>query len=161
MIKKYTGRILTVKEFRKLNQCMECRKMLDIKKGSICEDCKKFNRTRCKHCEIVLRNNKEKKNKYYVYNDNDVDREKIVASYSSKKPIKEFIVTSNILYPKYNDEYCIDCFNKIKYIQENYNILNMCASRYCFNKLIDEPTSEKMVNYLKNHGRQCLECRNI
>lgn len=160
MIKK-TGRVLTVNEFKKLNQCLECRKMLDMKKGSICEECKKLNRTRCEYCSIVLRNDKEKKNKFYVYYDNSVFRDKVVTSYTSNKPIREYKVETKINYPKHDNNLCEECFNFINKVTVNHLEYNSCVIKNCTNFLLDTPEPQQLVDYLKVYGRLCKHCRNI
>jgi len=154
-----TKRILTANEFKTLNQCMQCRHMENIEKNSICNNCQEMKRTECKFCECILKNDIEKINTYYIYVDNENDKEKVKRHYQSKRLIKEFLVESEIYSKKHSNDLCENCFHYVEYLKHNFKEMNYCVR--CDNRLVQELTFENLFEQIKINGRYCKKCNNI
>lgn len=85
--KKPTGRVCTPKQFRVLNQCIECGKAGMQDKETKCDDCMKLELNHCEMCTILLRNGTYK---FYTYDIKDDKRSDDVQFILSKNGVREF-----------------------------------------------------------------------
>lgn len=151
MIKKQTGRKIDAKDFKLLNQCVECGYATNIKYGSKCPLCELLDRPKCKLCEIVLRDVKIT----YAYDHNnkfrDIEKVKV-----SKKPIKEFLIHDTPVSKPYSEDMCEDCH---EYIEGVKRILEYLKCSVCCKELL--LSEDNMFDYLKERGEVCCSCHDI
>lgn len=136
MTRKSTGTKFTPQEFKKLNYCVECGKVLDIKHGGKCKECLDNNLVPCEICEVLLRKGIFN---YYSYDIRENKREDVIP-YVSKQLVREFLEIKKV-NNKFSDTLCKDCQDwesKVKDIcwkcdndfnnsRENYKLNgNMC-----------------------------------
>lgn len=138
MIKKLTGIIFDMHEFKKLNECIQCGKAQKIKKDTICEKCINKNIPKCKMCEILLRSEEEE---IFTYDCKDSHREgmkfkpivKDVREFSYKSKIiesKDGLCNRCIDWRKRKKNMCFNCDGYFENTDENYKLNgNLC--RFC------------------------------
>lgn len=141
MIKKQTGRKFTPDDFRKLNQCVQCGKASEIKKGELCPDCTALDLGKCEICEMVLRTGLQT---YYTYDIQDDHRDTGVEFKANKASVKEFVYQEMPYHPKYSDNLCSGCVDWDKRMKD-----------ICWN--CDNDFTNTKENY-KTNGNMCELC---
>jgi hypothetical protein len=140
MIRKHTGVIFTPKEFRELNYCVGCSKMLEIQFGGKCPECLEKNLQPCEMCEIMLESGKHK---HYSYDIREDKRDGERVQYVSKKLVREFLEIEE-KDNKYSDTLCKFCQGWESRIKD-----------ICF--LCDNDFVNSREHY-KLNGNMCPEC---
>lgn len=157
MIKKQTGRKIDAKDFKLLNQCVECGYATNIKYGGKCPLCELLDRPKCRMCDIVLRDMEL----FFGYDHSNKLRDGQSVKIS-KKPIKEYIkIQQSPTKPHYEECLCDSCYNRVLELKNTWKnlICSHCGKRL---DLTDDETSEYYwFDYLKKHGQLCLVCDDI
>lgn len=140
MIRKDTGVRLTPLEFRALNYCIGCGKMLQITYGSKCQECLEKNLVHCEMCEILLEKGIRK---HYSYDIREDKRDEELIQKVSKELVREFLELEEI-DNKFSDTLCKSCFG---WEDRMKDICFMC----------DNDFSNSREHY-KLNGNMCPEC---
>lgn len=140
MIRKPTGVKFTPQEFRELNYCLGCSRMLKIGKKEKCLECIAKD---LKPCEVCGRLLEKGIHKHYAYDIKEDKRDEELIHYVSKKNVKEFLEIEEV-DNIFSDTLCVDCKDwksKIK------NVCWICGD--------DFHNSE---DYYKLNGNMCELC---
>lgn len=155
MIKIPTGVTYTPKEFRSLNQCVQCGKSDNIPRGSSCEYCFQRNIPHCDICDILLRDGDYD---YYTYDIKEISRDGDIKLLASKELVREFVYTETSSNPSNPEMLCVrcvgwearmlnkcwDCGREFNNSKENYKENgNMCAG--CALRYVRETTNVKKI----------------
>lgn len=140
--KQKTGFIIEAREFRRMNRCVECGIIADIKPDSRCSSCDERNLPKCFGCEAILRDDFDLFFSYDIQNMHRDGELKV-----SKKPVVEYYYVRLPHSRRLNDVLCSSCHNIPSRIK------NVCFT-------CDSVFDNNVEHYIK-YGNTCYNCSNI
>lgn len=141
MIKTQTGIVYTPKEFKKLNQCVNCGKANKNDYAKKCDECKILDLKKCDICEIVLRTGLTT---YYTYDTFTTHRDSDVGFKASKNLVREFTYQDYPYSEKHSENLCVGCKDW------KTDMKDKCAG--CGSKF------DNFKDYYKRNGNMCRIC---